>query len=344
MKTKYIVLLLTVLIPSYFVLARQAAPLPSDLRDAVGEGAFEALSGSGSDVDVPSVSALVSVAPAQRTNYKSIYGNDDRKDYFEASVPMRKLSDSVASFWKSKNVTITGDKAALSTVNFGDAVGLCPGQKFAEQPIGAFCSGTLVGDDLVMTAGHCITDQGKCTDAKIVFGYNVDHLNGAANTTLPAANVYSCKSIVARALDTKPTPADLAANGGPGADYAIIKLDRKVTGRQSLPVNRKSRPAKGDKLFVIGHPVGLPLKVAGNAVVRDASPKFFYRTDLDTFGGNSGSAVFSARTNLIEGILVRGDVDFVDSPAGCKVASVVPQNSGKGEAVTKISVVQQYIP
>ena len=342
MKIKYFVLLLAVLIPSYFVLAPKAAHVPSDLRDAVGGSALDALPGS-SDIDVPAVPEPAA-PPAEPTNYKSIYGNDDRQDYFEASVPMRKLSDSVVSFWKSKYVTVAGDKASLKTVNFGDAVGLCPGQKFAEQPIGAFCSGTLVGEDLVMTAGHCITDQAKCEDARIVFGYNVDKLGGAANTTVPAANVYSCKSIVSRALDTNPTPASLQANGGPGADYAIIKLDRKVAGRRPLPVSRLAAPAKGDKLFVIGHPVGLPLKVAGNATVRDASPKFFYRTDLDTFGGNSGSAVFSVRNNLIVGILVRGDVDFVDSPAGCKVASVVPQNGGRGEAVTKLAVVQQYIP
>jgi len=78
--------------------------------------------------------------------------------------------------------------------------------------------------------------------------------------------------------------------------------------------------------------------------VRDASPRYFFKTDLDTFGGNSGSAVFNARTNLIEGILVRGDVDFVKSPAGCKVASVVAQDAGNGESVTKISALESYIP
>jgi S1-C subfamily serine protease len=137
-------------------------------------------------------------------------------------------------------------------------------------------------------------------------------------------------------------PATLRHNGDPGADYAVIKLDRKVAGRQPLLVNRFSKLAPGDKLFVIGHPVGLPLKVAVNAVVRDASPKFFFMTDLDTFSGNSGSAVFNVGNNLIEGILVRGDIDFEDSSAGCKVASVMPQNGGAGKAVTKISVIQQF--
>ena len=84
--------------------------------------------------------------------------------------------------------------------------------------------------------------------------------------------------------------------------------------------------------------------MAGSAKVRDASPTYFFRADLDTFGGNSGSAVFNAGTNLIEGILVRGDVDFITSPAGCMVASVVPQDGGAGESVTKISVVEKYLP
>ena len=194
MKTKYIVLLLGVIIPSYFLLAPKVSHVPSDLRDAVGGSALDALPGASSDMDVPAVPAPA--RPAPRTSSKSIYGDDDRQDYFEASAPMRKLSDSVVSLWKSKYVAVTGDKAKLSSVNFGTAVGLCPGQKFAEQPIGAFCSGTLVGEDIVMTAGHCITDEAKCADAKIVFGYNVDKLGGPANTTVPAANVYSCKSII----------------------------------------------------------------------------------------------------------------------------------------------------
>jgi len=95
---------------------------------------------------------------------------------------------------------------------------------------------------------------------------------------------------------------------------------------------------------VIGHPVGLPVKVAGDAKVRDASPRYFVMTDLDTFGGNSGSAVFNAKTKLIEGILVRGGTDFVRSPAGCTVSCQVGQNEGKGEAVTKISALSSSIP
>ncbi|MDD2804896.1 MAG: serine protease [Elusimicrobiales bacterium] len=283
---------------------------------------------------------------------KSIYGDDNRLDYFEAAPAMRALADSVVSLWPSKQVKLENGEARLATIGFGEALKLCPGEKFAEQPIGAFCSGTLVGEDIVMTAGHCITDDKSCADARFVFGYNVDKEGGKANTAVPAKDVYSCKRIIKRDLDKQPSGiigtgifiAGALLGKQPGPDYALIQLDRKAEGRKPLPVNRGNDIKVGDRIFVIGHPVGLPVKVAGDASVRNTDPKAFFLTDLDTFGGNSGSAVFNARTNMIEGILVRGGTDFVDSPAGCKVQLKSGQNEGKGEAVTKMSMLQKYIP
>ncbi|OGR42281.1 MAG: hypothetical protein A2X35_00830 [Elusimicrobia bacterium GWA2_61_42] len=281
---------------------------------------------------------------------KSIYGNDDRLDYFEASAGMRVLSDSVVSLWPSQQVKFDGGEFKLATMSFGDALDLCPGEKFREQPIGAFCSGTLVGEDIVMTAGHCITDEAKCADTRFVFGFNIDKEGGEARTAVKAKDIYGCKRIIKRDLDKQGSGiigTGLAILGAllnkAGPDYALVQLDRKVEGRKPLPVNRDGID-NGAQIFVIGHPVGLPLKVAGNATVRDAGPKAFFTTDLDTFGGNSGSAVFNTRTNLIEGILVRGGTDFVATPAGCKAQARVGQAEGKGEAVTKISMLKKYIP
>ncbi|OGR80534.1 MAG: hypothetical protein A2X32_00855 [Elusimicrobia bacterium GWC2_64_44] len=282
---------------------------------------------------------------------KSIYGDDNRLDYFESAPAMRTLADSVVSFWPSKQVKADGGQVRLATIGFGEALKLCPGEKFSEQPIGAFCSGTLVGEDLVLTAGHCITDEASCADARMVFGYNVDQAGGQARTTVPQKDVYSCKRIVKRDLDKQ--GSGIIGTGFAifnallnriGPDYAVIQLDRKVEGRKPLALNRNKDLKAGDRIFVIGHPVGLPVKVAGDASVRTTDPKAFFLTDLDTFGGNSGSAVFNARTNKIEGILVRGGTDFVDSPAGCKVQLKTPQNEGKGEAVTKIAIAAKYIP
>ncbi|HOW89096.1 MAG TPA: serine protease, partial [Elusimicrobiales bacterium] len=195
---------------------------------------------------------------------KSIYGTDNRQDYFAASPADRKLADSVASLWKDVMLQQEGGNYRLLTDNFGEKMNLCPGEPFSEQPLGAFCSGSLVGKDLLMTAGHCIRDDFDCAGAKIVFGFAVTSSGGKAPETIPAGNVYGCKEIVTRALEPK------------GKDYALIRLDRAVQDRAPLAISRNQKVQKGDKVFVIGYPVGIPLKVSGGSTVRDASnPAFF---------------------------------------------------------------------
>lgn len=279
---------------------------------------------------------------AEEIDDKSIYGSDDRVEYFAAAADMKVLADSVVSLWSAGSLKPEAGKYTLATEKFGDKLNLCPGEKFREQPIGAFCSGSLVGPDLVMTAGHCITDEASCADARMVFGFAVKANGGAAPTTIAAGEVYSCKKIVKRFLGGEPTSG---STSGLGPDYALVQLDRKVTGHKPLPVNRSGSIKKGTKLVVIGHPVGLPLKVAGGSSVRDASPNGYFVTDLDTFGGNSGSPVFNASTKLIEGILVRGDEDFKPAPGGgCTTMATYAQTGGRGEDVTKISALSASIP
>ena len=302
MKTKNILILLGILIPAYAVLTPRAGVV-SGFRDAVSDA-------------------------------KSIYGDDNRIDYYNASAETMALADSVVSFWKSAKLTDQGANFKLATRTLGEAKNLCAGEAFREQNVGAFCSGSLVGDDLVMTAGHCITDAASCADARIVFGHKVTKAGRAGISTVAKGEVYSCSSIVARKLE----------EGKLGSDYALIKLDRKVSGHKPLAINRSGSIAKGTKLMVIGHPSGLPLKIAAGATVRDASKPEYFVCDLDTFGGNSGSPVFNNVTKKIEGILVRGDEDYSPTPAGCNVATKYAQNGGRGEDVTKISQVSSFIP
>ena len=289
--------------------------------------------------------AVILILPilACAEGYKSIYGADNRMDFFAAPAPMQTLSNSVVSFWKAASVTSGGSGFTLKTVNFGDRMNLCPGEKFREQPIGAFCSGSLVGDDIIITAGHCIKTDADCQGTKIVFGYAVKAEGGQAVTSMPASEVYTCAKIIKRFLAGEPGSTNPAGqNLGP--DFAVIQLDRKVTGHTPLPIARTTSLKAGDGVFVIGHPVGLPLKVADGASVRDFSKIGYFVADLDTFGGNSGSPVFNAATRKIEGILVRGDTDFEDSPAGCTTMATYDQTGGRGEDVTKISSLSSFIP
>jgi len=62
--------------------------------------------------------------------------------------------------------------------------------------------------------------------------------------------------------------------------------------------------------------------------------------NLDTFGGNSGSAVFNAETGEVEGILVRGENDYVwsdENGSRCRVPQQCTNDACRGEDVTRIT-------
>jgi hypothetical protein len=263
-----------------------------------------------------------SLVEAVKDNQKVIYGVDDRKDLFEISDPaLLRDADCVVSLFRAGSIDDNNDgTSTLRTVNFGASRNLCSGEAFREQPSGAFCSGFLVSRDIVATAGHCI-DVGSVDQTRFVFGFMMID-SATAQTTISNGEIYSGVAIVGRVLDTS------------GADWALVRLDRGVTNHVIPNVRTSGRIPRNQAVHVIGHPSGLPIKVAGGANVRDNSPKTFFVANLDTYGGNSGSPVFNSDTHQVEGILVRGERDFV-SADGCMVSLVCPTTGCRGEDCTR---------
>lgn len=272
-----------------------------------------------------------------------IYGDDNRVEHSETSAARKALGDSVVSLWDVSEIESAGKSFVLKTVTFTDYIQgkrglpLCSDEPYREQATGGFCSGVLVGDDLVLTAGHCVNSAESCNDTKFVFGFAVTAKGGSAPSKVPASNVYSCAKVELSMHESSASPdAELRIRD---IDYALVRLDRKVTGHKKLAVNPAQNIKAGAELFVIGHPVGLPRKVADGASVRDAGAgQTYFTANLDTYGGSSGSPVFNAGTGLIDGILVRGDVDFVKNPEGtCYSSNKIANDAGEGESVTKIN-------
>ncbi|XGC79793.1 serine protease [Bdellovibrio bacteriovorus] len=259
-----------------------------------------------------------------------IYGEDNRKDLYEITNTLqRKLADSTVALIKSARITERANTSLITAKTFKENYNLCSSEPFGEQENAGFCSGVLVAKDIVATAGHCVRSLYDCQTSKFVFGYAVKTKNRQPRE-ISNSEIYSCKEIIySEILDT-------------GSDFALIRLDREVPNHAPVVMRRSGDIQTGDPLLVIGHPMGLPMKIAAGARVRTNSPTDFFVANLDTYGGNSGSAVFNAVTGVMEGLLVRGESDFVER-GECLVSNRCKDSECRGEDVTRVLRILRYL-
>lgn len=262
-----------------------------------------------------------------------IYGEDNRKDTYEVTNPLfLKLAQSTAAQIPNRNITIRGSTAELNgpTLKEFTPNGLphpiCDKERFSHQITAGNCSGFLVAPNVIATAGHCMTSINDCRNFKWVFNYKVQGKNDSA-VSVAATDVYSCTKILKQSL-----------NGT--LDFALIQIDRAVVGKAVKIAAVEA--AVGDPLVVIGFPTGLPQKVSDQARVISKQGLSFM-TDLDTFAGNSGSAVFNARSGELVGILVNGRQDYRRNVAlGCSEVNVMANSQG-GEGVSSIKQFSAFL-
>ena len=229
-----------------------------------------------------------------------IFGTDDRVEVTAVrDRNVQRAALAVGLLARSSSVSCSGGSCTLSTsplstgtVEGGTTRRLCSAAANRGQQAGGTCTAFLVGPDLLVTAGHCLTST-NCSARQVVFGFQADPDGSNEVTRVPDRNVYACTSVVARS----DTGGGLTQN-----DWAVFRVDRKVVGRSPLPIRRGSVPAVGVELIAAGHPRGLPLKVSSNGFVETNGGSKKFETDLDMYGGNSGSPVLDLRTLVVQGI------------------------------------------
>ncbi len=277
---------------------------------------------------------LVATCAQALAGDKIIYGADDRLDIRDVNdAALIEVANSTAAMIPSWKAGYYTDRIVIPAINdllnLKGTYNVCAGERFIKQPTLADCSGFLVGEKTLVTAGHCVNETQGCGDNVWAFDYKLD-TPGIEAPVLSSSNIYRCAKVVKSVLDpiTK-------------MDYAVVELDRAVLDRRPLTFRKTGIVPVNTPLVVIGYPSGLPLKVAGGARVMDINPVFF-RGNLDTYGGNSGSAVLNAKTHEVEGILVRGARDYVDTDAGCRVSNVILVDR-PSESVTLITNVKEIL-
>lgn len=280
-----------------------------------------------------------------------VYGKDDRYDvYAHPNTALRALAqNSVVALVKSTDITQNADESiSLKSERLGnrevfyrdyEGLKLCSTERFLNDPTAAFCSGTLIADDLVLTAGHCFEDRDTCSTTSFVFGY----YNDAADTLHPitSSDVFTCKEVIAQRYDriSKQEGADTPYQ--PNLDYTIVRIDRSAAPRFTPARVRTAVEALPEHqgLAVIGFGNGQPAKIdaGGKVVANNAERLDYFDASLDASWGNSGSGVFDLATLDLVGIHVRGQGDNFEAKGDCAVVKVCPERGcedGKVKSIT----------
>lgn len=282
--------------------------------------------------------------PVAQTVRPVVYGTDDRQDvYAHPDMNLRVLAQqSIVALMRDTAIDVSDPMAVryTGTTTLRESQDLCPGQRFENDPTHSHCSGTLIDNDLVLTAGHCFTAPGAdaerpntCANTRFVFKYY--HEAAGRLAAITAEDVFSCAEVITRVDQTNPD--------GSRQDYAFVRLDRSAAPRFTpASVARTNGPATmGQSITVIGFGSGIPAKIDSGGTVIDlrTAEGDYFETNLDTFSGNSGSGVFDTATRSMIGILVRGATDYVDGGT-CNIVNVCASNPGApgcgGESVNRL--------
>ncbi|WNG45298.1 trypsin-like peptidase domain-containing protein [Archangium minus] len=157
----------------------------------------------------------------------------------------------------------------------------------------------VVDSRTVATAAHVIdgvleeVNGGTLADLRIAFGYRFKP-SGTIGLPDPKADIYRVKRVYRNTAE----------------DWALLEVDGSL-GRTSLPLATGLELGGlrvGNPLYMIGHPLGMPLKYTTGGQVFALPGGTRFHTQLDGLAGNSGSPVFSGRLDKVVGMFVSSTV------------------------------------
>jgi hypothetical protein len=161
-----------------------------------------------------------------------------------------------------------------------------------QQPDLSSCSGTLIGPDLVLCAGHCVSDPNNLNplSGSVCFDFQTN-----CDGTRPAGyspRFYKVNKVVRSSTGS--------------LDYSLLQLKTPVVGVATVPM-RSDLPAVNDPVFEVHHPQAITKKISARhagppaTISSIASPNGFLiiSADTDLTGGSSGSALFDMAGRII---------------------------------------------
>lgn len=261
--------------------------------------------------------------PLEQSSQAAIFGDDDRKDYFESSARAKSLAESVYLISYKFQLPDNPDGSvtlvpigSLRSLAYHDRPG--PDENFLDQQtLGSKCTAFAVGPYHVATAWHC-EQEIPCFLMRLA-----GHvwMNPDLSPSTPPGTFVDCEEIA-------------ATGGGPTGsqnDWVILRTKQPVLA-PALPISTLSPEQTVGRRFIrMGHGLSLPLKIDEGA--RTAVKALLNGTLLhnsDAFVGDSGSPLIDFTTGEVIGIDVFGPQDPYLNAEGFWVSRRCDDDTGCG--------------
>jgi hypothetical protein len=194
---------------------------------------------------------------------------------------------------------------AMGLASVGDAVVRVVGPQTT-------CTGTLIADDLVLTAHHCVVER-------LANGQYTQDLVSAASVQVELGGDYlPWGNVGARAIFAPPC----GEAGGPG-DLAVLVLERKLVGVATLPL-RDAAPHRGERVETVGFgrcalsPEGIRRREREGGPITGIARSTF-EVQASVCPGDSGGPVLDRDTREVVGVVSLSSMDHDESTRGRSV-------------------------